>query len=369
MVLLLTDEDVKKVLTMKDTMDIIEDVFRERGLGRTFEIPRFRIYAQVDRHESDFWMNAKAAAVPKLKVAAMRLSTGMTQALRTTEKVIVSRKTDRTLLYSTETGEMLAILHNDYLQKLRVGASTGVATKYMARKDAKTVGVFGSGRQARSNLMAIALARTVTHVKVYSPTKEHCEAYCQEMRGVLGAEVMAASPQEVVEGSDIILTASNSQVPVLQGDWLERGTHVNAVLGSDLVMTGHELDAVTFVRADAIVVNSKQQILLDNQRRFLDLVERREITLDEIYELGDVLAGRVQGRGTDDQITVYDNNVGMGIQFAACGAFVLGKARELGLGQQLPDAQFNEYLDGSADIGLSYDRISPETYSKPAMRK
>lgn len=369
MALLLTDRDVQKLLTMKDAMEVIEDVFRERGFGRTFEIPRSRIYAPMEQHHSDFWMNAMAAAVPKLKVGAMRLSTGATQAMRTKEKMIVSRKTDRTLLYSAETGAMLAIIHNDYLQKLRVGASTGVAVKYMARKDAETVGVFGSGRQARTNLMAIAMARKIARVKVYSPTKAHCEAYCQEMREVLNVDVAPASAREVVKGADIVLAASNSRVPVFQGEWLEKGTNVNAVLGADRIMAGSELDSETMIRADVICVNAKEQIHLDNQRRFLDLIEHRQLSPNKIFELGDVVAGKVQGRMSDDQITVYDNNVGMGIQFAACGAFVLQKAQELGLGRELPDADFNEYADGVADVGLSHELIKPDWYSKPGMKK
>lgn len=369
MAILLTDRDVRKLLTMKDAIAVIEDVFRERGLGRTFEIPRARIYAPMEQHHSEFWMNAMAAAVPKLGVGAMRLSTGATPTTRARDKMVVSRKTDRMLLYSAETGAMLAIIHNDYLQKLRVGASTGVAVKYLARKDAEVVGVFGSGRQARSNLMAITLARKITRVKAYSPTRAHCEAYCQEMREVLNLDVVPASPREVVKGSDIILTASNSRVPVFQGEWVEKGTSVNAVLGADRVMGGSELDSEIMIRADVMCVNAKEQIHLDNQRRFLDLIEHRQLSPNKICELGDVVAGKVQGRMSDDQITVYDNNVGMGIQFAACGAFVFKKAQELGIGKELPEVDFNEYADGVADVGLSHERIKPDSYSKPGMKK
>src|SRR5688572_8046284 len=110
MPLLLNDADVQKCLSMADAMDVSEDVFRERAYGRTFEIPRTRIYAPMGQQDADFWMNTMAAGVPKLKVGAMRLSTGMTTAMRTKGGIVVSRKTDRTLLYSTETAKMIAII-------------------------------------------------------------------------------------------------------------------------------------------------------------------------------------------------------------------------------------------------------------------
>lgn len=367
MALLLTDDDARSVLTMRDAMDAVEDVFRERGIGRTFEISRSRIYAPIERDQGDFWMNTMAAAVPKLGVAAIRISTAMTQALRIQTKVVFSRKTDRTLLYSTETGEMLAILHNDYVQKLRVGASTGVATKYMARRDASVVGVFGSGRQARANLTAIALARKIVRVKVYSPTPAHCHAYCQEMAEVLNVEASPATPEEVVKGSDIVLTASNSRIPVFQGGWLEGGVHVNSVLAADPVESGHELDSVTISRADIIAVNSREAIYTDRQQRLLEVLDQDRRGAEKICELGEIVVGTRPGRSADGQITVYDNNIGMGIQFAACAALVLHRARERGLGTELSDAHFNEYLDGVADTGQGLERINTEN-SKAAMR-
>src|SRR5687767_10292510 len=118
MVLLLNDDDVRKVLTMKDVMTAMEEVFRERGLGGTYELPRAGIYAPINKEKSSFFqMRCKAAAVPKLNIAAMRLSIGMTQPRGGKERIVVARKTDATLLYSTQTGHLVAVVQNEYLQK------------------------------------------------------------------------------------------------------------------------------------------------------------------------------------------------------------------------------------------------------------
>lgn len=366
MVLLLTDEDVRRVLTMRDAMDGIEDALREHGAGQTIDMPRSRIYAPNKDDGADFWMNTMACAIPGLGVAAMRLGTGITRVRNTQDPVILARKTDRTFLYEIDTGEMVAIVHNDYLQNLRVGATTGVAARYLARADASAVGVFGSGRQARTNLIAIALCRPITRVRVHSPTQSHCEAYCREMSEVLGIEVAPATPREIVQSSDIVLAATNSRAPVFDGAWLRPGTHVISILAADAVEGGHELDRTTLTRADLVVVNSIDKVRNDSQARILELINEKLLTGERLCELADIVAGKRAGRTSDAQLTVYDNNVGMGLQFAACAALAWRRAVDRKIGRVLEDRDFNEYRDGSADIGLHVESIAPNAYSKAA---
>lgn len=270
-------------------------------------------------------------------------------------------------MFNIQNGEALAIIHNDYLSKLRVGASAGVAARHLARHDSRTVGVFGSGRQARSNLLAIALTCRVERVMVHSPTKAHCIAYCSEMAETLGVEVSPANPREVVEKADVLVIATNSRVPVFDGHWLKPGVHVSSVFGGDSIETGHELDPTTMSLADVVVVNSVEAIHTQHREEWLALIRSGQVEEAKICELGEVVAGRRPGRTSEREITVYDNNIGMGIQFAACGAYVLRKAREQGLGIPLEDAHFNEYLGGVADIGLNLEKVGPGTYSKAAL--
>jgi len=311
-------------------------------------------------------MNAIAAAIPKFGVAAMRLSTGMTQARHIEGRVVLARKTDRTFLYEIGTGEMVAIVHNDYLQNLRVGATTGVAMRYLARKDSTRVGVFGSGRQARTNLVAIALARSISSVKVHSPTSSHCEAYCKEMSEILGIPVESASPREVAQTSDIVLAATNSRTPVFDGAWIEPGTTVITILAADAVEGGCELDAVTMARADTVVVNSIDQARKDRQARLMDLTDSRLPDGKRFCELAGIVSGAWPGRTSNAQIVVYDNNVGLGLQFAACAALAWRRALDGNVGRVLADEDFNEYRDGAADIGLNVGKIEPESYSRAA---
>lgn len=369
MVVLLTDEDVKRVLTMRDAIDGIEDALRDHGNRQTIDMPRSRIYAPSARDGADFWMNTMACAIPRLGVAAMRLGTGITRARHTKGPVSLARKTDRTFLYAIDSGEMVAIVHNDYLQNLRVGATTGVAVRHLARADATTVGVFGSGRQARTNLIAIALCRPITKVRVYSPTPSHCAAYCREMSEVLGIDVAPSTPREIVQTSDIVLAATTSRAPVFDGAWLKAGTHVISILAADAVEGGHELDRTTLSRADLVVVNSIDKVRSDSQARLLELIDAKQLGGERFCELADIVAGKRAGRTGSAQLIVYDNNVGMGLQFAACAALAWRRAVDGKLGRVLADRDFNEYCDGSADIGLNVDLIAPDAYSRPAFGK
>src|SRR5262249_32147416 len=140
-----------------------------------------------------------------------------------------------------------------------VGATTGVAHRALAKKDTKVVGIFGSGNEARTNLEAICRVRSVQQVKAYSPTKEHRDRFAREMTELLRIDVQAtSSPETVVNGSDIVMCATNSSQPVFDGNWLEPGQLVTTLANTDGVHRRSEADAVTMIRSDFIVLNSKE---------------------------------------------------------------------------------------------------------------
>jgi ornithine cyclodeaminase/alanine dehydrogenase-like protein (mu-crystallin family) len=222
---------------------------------------------------------------------------------------------------------------------MRVGATRGVGAKYLSRNDAKIAGIFGSGWQAETQLQALCMVRPIQQIKVFSPNPAHRAEFSARMSQALEREVVAVGdPRTVVKGSDIVITATNSNEPVFDGTWLEAGTHINSIVNNDEGNSRSELDAVAYARADVILINSREQLIHVNQ----DDVLKPETEGRRVEELGDLLIGKVKGRISSDQITLFKNNVGMGIQFAAVGARVYEITMQQGLGKDLPIEWFHQ---------------------------
>jgi len=236
-----------------------------------------------------------------------------------------------------DTCALLAIMDDHVISTLRVGATSGVATKYLAREDAKIMGLLGSGEQARTQLTAALAVRPLKHVKVFSPTRANRERFAREMSERCGIEVApAASAEEAVRGSDVVTAATNTVEPVIAGRWLEEGTHVNSIVGGDGYLKRRELDDETIRRAGLIVVGYKAQIFIDSQAEFAERIERGLVKAEDIHELGELLTGKCRGRKDVNEITLFKNNTGMGIQFAATARLIYDKARAKGIGTELP---------------------------------
>ncbi|MGH7888307.1 MAG: hypothetical protein ACREPG_10600 [Candidatus Binatia bacterium] len=211
------------------------------------------------------------------------------------------------------------------------------ARKYLARKDAKVMGLIGSGEQAKTQVTAHACVRQLTKIKVYSPTKANREKFAREMSQQNGIEIVpVSSAQEAVRGSDIVSAATNTVDPVVEGRWLEAGMHVTSLVGGDGFLPRKELDDEAIQRANLIVVGYKAQIFLDKQAEFYDRIERGIIKAEDLHELGELLNGNCRGRQDEKEITLFKNNTGMGIQFAATARKMYEKAREKGIGAELP---------------------------------
>jgi alanine dehydrogenase len=220
---------------------------------------------------------------------------------------------------------------------LRVGATSAVASKHLARKDAKVMGLLGSGEQARTQVTAHVVVRPLTKIKVYSPTKANRERFAKEMSAQTGVEVVPVnSAEEAVRGSDIVSAATNTVDPVVEGRWLEEGMHVTSLVGGDGFLPRKELDDEAIKRATLIIVGYKPQIFLDKQAEFHDRIERGIVKAEDLHELGDLLNGKCRSREDEKEITFFKNNTGMGIQFAATARKMYEKAREKGIGTELP---------------------------------
>jgi ornithine cyclodeaminase/alanine dehydrogenase-like protein (mu-crystallin family) len=187
--------------------------------------------------------------------------------------------------------------------------------------------------------------RNLEKVKVFSPNPEHRKKFSAEWQDKLGIPVTAENdPEKVVRGSDMVMSSTNTNEPTFKGEWLKEGTHVGSIVNSDESVKRIELDAVTLKRADLIIINSRQQAEYASQSDLLEPIKRGEFTWNKIHELGKLLVGEAPGRANDRQITVYKNNVGMGIQFAAVGARICELAKKQGLGREVPTDWFLESI-------------------------
>ncbi len=316
MPLLLGDQDVEQLMTMQECVQVMDDVFQQAGRGDTWNRPRSRIRMPGGFH------HLMAAAVLDSNVFGLKTYTSFRSGTRFL-----------TVLYSSDTGDILALVQGGRCSQLRTGAVSAVATKHMARENSSNVGIIGTGFQGRSQLEGVCAVRTITSVKAFDRVTESCETFCTEMSQSLGIPVtQAESAEECVQGSDIVITMTTSREPVLLGDWLEPGMHVNAAGSNHWIR--REVDDNVIRRADIVVVDS----VPDAQVEAGDLlfpIERGAIRWDQIHELAAVAVGHVQGRTSDEQITLFESQ-GIAISDVAAAAYVYNKAKERGLGTELP---------------------------------
>jgi alanine dehydrogenase len=357
--LLISDPEVRQVLKMRDCIDAMDRAFAEEARGIAVNRPRTRYKVPPDLDKPGYMANIIPGAVPSSGVAALRYDSTIVQ-----ERVVagskrmdfpspLKRSWGFVLLFSLQTGEPLALIHDFSLSAVRVGATTGIAHRALAKKTSKIVGIFGSGNEARTNLEAICAVRAIERVKVYSITKEHRDRFAEEMTELLNLEVQpVGSPEAVVKGSDIVMCATNSSQPVFDGNWLEPGQLVTTIANTDGVHRRTEADDGTMLRSDFIVLNSKETAITNQQRELLDLIDQGKFDWDKVCELGQVLIGNHPGRKSDQQIVYYKSNSGVGIQFAAVGALIYEACKKKGLGRELPSEWFGADLSEWMDKGF-----------------
>ncbi|MCH7746443.1 MAG: ornithine cyclodeaminase family protein, partial [Chloroflexi bacterium] len=236
-------------------------------------------------------------------------------------------------LSSTETGEMLALIEAFALGQIRTGAASGVATRYMAREDSTTVGVIGVGKQAGTQLEAVCRVRDIRLVKVFSRTPERRESFAAEMGQQLGISVVATADAEAcVNGSDVVIIITNSSTPVISGEWLSAGAHVNAA-GANSWMR-RELDDEAVRRSNVIVADDVEQAKIECGDLIYP-IEQGIIRWEQVRSLSEVVAGRAPGRVNADDITLFESQ-GIALEDIAVGARIYELAKANGVGRELP---------------------------------
>lgn len=341
--LVLTNQQAEGLVSMKEAIELCQEAYHDLGIRRAQVIPRHRLFVPreggIDR--SWFWMNVIPGAVPAHGVAAIRVDAAETRYAFKRGNFRSETFGDFSgfvLVWELDSKELIGIVHDHAISALRVGATSGIVANYCARPDAKVVGIIGAGQQARAQVAAMCAVRpTIRSIKVNSTTRESREAFAEEMSGKLGVEVLPVeNARDCCRGADIVITATNSVDPVLFGDWLEDGSHVITMRGSPRFQRARECDDEAMRRSSVIVVNSKEQVTIDQQQEILSPLKRGYIVWEDICEVADLCIKAHPGRTAASQITHHNNNVGMGIQFASVCKRVIEKAREKGIGTELP---------------------------------
>lgn len=315
MALVLREADVRHLLTMRDTVAVLEQAFAALAQGTAANRPRTRIVMP------NGVMHLLAAAVPSLGVLGFKTYTVFREGVR----FVV-------MLFSSQDGQLLAIIEADWLGRMRTGGTSGVATRYLARPNATVVGLIGAGNQAATQIMGISSVASVSRVNVYSRRLRECDLFCEEMTRLLQIEVRpAASARLAVESADILITATSSPEPVLQGEWIKPGCHINAI-GSNWP-NRREIDETTLQRCDLIATDSCEQAQIEAGDLIIP-AEEGQLNWNRVVELADIVVGIGPQRETPDDITLY-KGVGIALEDVATAAHVYMLARERGMGEEL----------------------------------
>ncbi|NNC77397.1 MAG: ornithine cyclodeaminase family protein [Woeseiaceae bacterium] len=373
--LLINNDDVKRLLTMQDSIRVQEHAFRQIPSGGAMHRPRIDMYFPCDRDDGYFRWGTMEGANDGYFAIRMKsdIVTWPTRAdgSWTEEKWCREPGTFCGLIFlcSTRNGEPLAFINDGVLQHARVGGGAGIGAKYLSREDSQVVGMLGSGGMARSYLEAFTCVRDIRLCKVYSPNRDNCEAYAAEMRRKLGIDVeVCSTPREIFRGADIVSSATNSMQPVYSAEWLEPGQHVTNV-------GRREMPEEAVSRFDVVIRQGTAGLQMKQTERFQ--AERGHSpaafiggTLEQMQRIpaknpqpgfggdspeftdrgkggdkpdfADLVSGKVSGRTTREQITFYRNVGNQGLQFSSVGGLVFELAKANGAGREIPTDWFLE---------------------------
>lgn len=316
MALFLSENDVKKLLTVEMAMAAVESAHRDLALGQAQDTPRARSRLPQTA------LHILQGALPAQGVLGYKAYTSN----RSGNRFLVH-------LFDAASGRLRAVIESDYLGMIRTGAASGLGAKWLARPESKVAGVFGAGWQAEGHIRAICAALPLERIKVFSRKTDKLEAFCQRLSAVTGVAIVpAANAEEVVRGSDLLGTVTTAALPLFDADWLEPGTHINAAGSNALIR--QELSENAVKRCGLIAVDSVATALAEAGDLF-PLLEKGRLHARQLIELGDVMIGRQAGRTSAEQITLFESQ-GLAIQDLAVALRVCTAAEAAGLGQTIP---------------------------------
>jgi len=365
MALLISNQDAEQVLTMRECLDSIEVGVKEYYEGDATCRPRIDVWAPAGDPTGYYQWGSMEGTSRHFSVFATRIKSDIAYWVGGKEGVTNQEKYCQRpgkfcgliLLFSLENGEPLAIMNDGFIQHLRVAATAGLGAKYLAREDATTVAMIGSGGMARTHALAFCEVRKIKRVQVYSPTAANRIAYAKEMEKKLGIQVEpAATSREALKGAEIVATCTDSTVPVIEGKYIEEGALITTVKGTT------EIDEETLKRVDLFATfapnvgsssgtsedtASHAQRISGNHRAYVagrpedlaripDVKRARRMDIRKTVSFKDLFAGNAKGRINSRQIISLAGNQIQGIQFASVGGLTYRLVKEKGLGREFP---------------------------------
>ena len=320
MPLLLKESEVRELLSMEDGVSLVEEAHKLDAKGEAILAPRMALSlgGEVGTYR------IMAAALPGMSTFGLKTLTGV-PGRRLPELTYFT-----ILVFDGDTGGFQAILPAGHITRTRTGAAGGVAVKHLARPDAKILGVFGAGVQARAQVAAIRVVRDIEQVKVFDVVSEAADNFVNDLRNDGVDASVVDGGKEAVVGSDIVTAATTSKEPIIQGEWLEPGIHINGVGANS---PGKKLAPSVYARSH-VVVDYKEQVLMEAGDLMASIESGEFSEADIAAELGEVIAGTKPGRKSDDAITVF-KSVGVAYQDIATAAYVYRKAVARGMGEEI----------------------------------
>lgn len=355
MTLILTNAEIESIFTLEECFDALEPALLDLGNGRAVNMPRQDLLVPGPLDQSYHGLKTSCASLPRAAVTTMRVTSDILtwpvidgrQRRVKVPLAMGNRYVGLVLVFSTSSGELLAIFPDGLMQAIRVGVTNALSAKYLARQDSSVIALYGSGWQAGPALLAMRKVLPIKEVRVFSPTAQNREAFVRKMRAHTDVTLCAvSSPEEAAKGADIVALATNALDPFFPASWIENGMHLTTVRPSELT-----LDAL--VRCDLIAVSTREAAKLftlpgeetkvpefgkgDYGRAEL---EKTAADWREKPELSEIMAGKVAGRKRDSDVTCMLNHLGLGLQFSAAAARVYELAKARGLGKELPGEWF-----------------------------
>lgn len=348
MVLILKPDDLQGLVGMKDAIDAIEQGYRESTEFPVINAPRRRVHSPDGVRVSNFPGGVHALGVMGAQVRAeLVVQEG-------TNQRYAHRGHPVHVLNDSRTGELLAVLFGEIDEKtigpsslmaFRTAAASGIGFRHLVAKDAQSVGLFGTGGQAANQLWALKTEReSISRVKVYGRDPERRRAFAETYGPKFGLDITPVeTPEPLLDDVDVVLCATNTNVELFDGNRITAGQHVTGIIGGNkqLVQGGflprprREIDDNVVRKADVIVTNLKESMVSEEQGDLYGPIQAGILSIDDVFELGDLATGRHPGRTSSDQITYHKNNNGTGASEMALAMLAYRRAREEGRGVEI----------------------------------
>lgn len=352
MVRVFSNEDVAKLLDIGECVGVLAEAYEDLASEQAISSQRVDTLIPAEPPAEYHAMKSMGGAFPRYSIQAMRLDSdllrwpereGTTRREKVTstqdDSLRIGKENGLVLLYSAESGEPLAILPDGEIQRRRVAATNALAARHLTHEDTDVLALLGSGWQADMAIRAMDTTLSLSEVRVYSPTLEHRQEFAERLDNQLEATIHAVnSADTAVTGANVIQTVTNSLEPTIREEWITPGVHVSTVRAS-------ELSPDSYSTFDVLAIHSKdhqgpQHNIIPGDRIPDELTGGYPSLPDEAIELADLIAEPDHVNIAPTTTTGFANNVGLGLQFAACGHLLLENASETDVGNEIPTEWF-----------------------------